>query len=430
MNEINRICYVGGCGRLGLSLAAWSAHRGFDVVVSDVNAEAVAMVNSGKCPISEPSVQQFVSRIRRATTNTIDVTSEAHLIFIIVPTPSLPSGEFSIQQVHSACQEVGAGLKKNPGHPTVVIVSTVNPGNTRNDLIPALELFSGKKAVADFTIAYSPEFIRQGSIIKDFANPDQILVGTGFANDDITPLIRYYQRVVVNDPEYNVISYESAEIAKLGLNAALATKVAVANQLMWLCQHTPNADAEFVLGSVGSDSRIGQKFFKPGLWVGGPCLPRDNIALHQAIKKAYGIPVAIALSIGDSMQEEKWALAELAYGHGERIGVLGLTYKAGVDIVEDSPGYQLAEYLHADRRGSVMGYDPVVTRVDAPFPIARSMGMVIDFADVLVITTPWDLFRGMLDLDLRDKTVIDCWGLFDEERYNFKYIRLGRGKHA
>lgn len=400
------ICYVGGAGRLGSALAAWSAECGHKVTIADTNARAVHDIRNGKFESSEPDVAQMLSRNSaniEATTDIARAVSTSEVIYIIVPTPSNDDGSFSISYILDTFGMMKGGLADNPD-PLLVIVSTVNPGDTA-----ALSSAMSNHLDREIQIVYSPEFVAQGSIIKDFANPDVLLIG---ANDDRAAALalKAYEGVV-NPGATHVMSTVSAEIAKIGLNAALVTKTAVAAQLMWLCHNIPGADARDVLGSVGADKRIGSKFFAPGLRPGGPCLPRDNHALAAACKAADS-PHSIASAMKTFRTELESDLYGLVFDKSEgNILVVGLTYKPGVPMMGESAGMALYEDLRKSR--PVRGYDETV-------PADGPLDDDIAWADTVVIAT-----RRPPEMDLAGKIVIDCWGKY--EGNCDKHIILGVG---
>lgn len=429
-----KVAYVGGCGRLGICLATWSAHKGHDTIIVDVNARAVREVNEGMWPISEyeDGAAMMCDAVEAGTLRAYheewEQLRDREVIFVIVPTPSLDDGSFSIKAVLEACKRIGAhGLVGNEWiYPIVVIVSTVNPGDTDGPIREMLERESGKKAGEDFGLCYSPEFIRQGSIIEDFSHPELVLIGSEDGED--ANALWFYYRTLVDTRMFYVMSTVSAEIAKIGLNAALSTKVAVANQLMWLCQYVPGANVYDVLAAIGEDDRIGAKFFKPGPHVSGPCLPRDNRALSAAIHKRSGTCSEISDAVTASIRHDVVSLAALVAHYDGVIGMLGLTYKSGVDITEESAGVRLARELNHTFRREVFAHDPSFPAVTGLTQV-RNLGKMIERCRVLVITTPWEQYSKLDEYDLRGKIVVDCWGVCPmAESKCEKYILLGRGE--
>lgn len=433
------VCYVGGCGRLGLSLAVWTAHKGHNVICADINEEAVDMVNRRECPISEAGVAEMLRELPLivATTDITSAVLASDIIVVIVPTPSCEDGSFSIKHVLAACKNIGKAI--GPRHliayekPLVIISSTVMPGDTEGLICQTLEDASGQLAGSDFGLVYSPEFIRQGRTMHDFANPDLVLIG-GYDQRSSGMATLFFHSVVENHPPFYFMSPTSAEIAKIGLNSAVVAKMSMANQIAWLCHKTPGADARDVLGAIGADSRIGSKYFNAGPWEGGPCFPRDNRALERASASA-GVSGEISAATMVFRDQQFAQLQDLIYNlgnlpeqpaiFGPTVCVLGLAYKEGVDITEESPGQELYDWLVFHSKDyyayNVVAYDPAVREHK------HDLTEVVENSDVLVVMTRWPEFRELEDMDLEGKIVIDMWGYLDNSKLNCTYVRFGRG---
>ena len=417
---MDKICYIGGAGRLGLSSAVWSAEKGILTYAADINVEAIDKINSGISPIAEPLVEDLINKNLGttffATTNLEEGIQDSDLIFILVPTPSLPDGSFSIEYVLDACKVIGKVLD---GYAVIVVVSTVMPMHTAIHVKMQLEESSGKTCGKDFGLCYTPEFIRQGSIVHDFANPDYIIIGEfdGWAGSLVED---YYKITLSNNAPIKHMSLTSAEIAKIGLNSAVVTKLGIANQLAWLCQYYPNADARDVLSAIGTDSRIGSKYFGVGTWPAGPCFPRDNRALISA-GEYVGLDLPITRATDDFALDQVYDLFMLITNNASPnpIGILGITYKPGVDIIEESQGLLLAKRLEKLNL-EIKLCDPGVE--------SSSLEDVLYSCKTLVLMTPWEEFKALENMDLEGKLIIDCWDFLDEEKLNCTYIRLGRGK--
>ena len=426
---MDTICYIGGVGRLGLPLAAWSASRGFRVFCIDVNEEAIEVVRNGESPNKEPLVeslvQQQIGKNLFATTE-YGAILESELSFVIVPTPSKEDGSFSIEHVLDVCGKIGAALRQRDGYHVVVIVSTVMPGDTGGYIRDALEEASGKKAGVDFGLAYSPEFVRQGSVVNDFANPDQVLIG---ALDEKSGSVvgQYYDRIVEGTPPIRQMSLVSAEIAKIGLSAAVVTKMAMANNLAWMCHGFPGADAQDVLVAVGGDSRIGSKYFKAGTWPGGPRLPRDILAFIAAVGKGPGHRMMKEIGFFSARQAAILAqnVIQLA-GEDGVVGICGLTYKPDIDIIEESQGLLLARLIRS-QVSTVLICDPVLEQRG---DMVYSLDETVEKSDLLVLMTCHPEFKQLEEMDLEGKTILDMWGFIDEGKVNCEYIRFGRERDA
>src|SRR5437879_12888018 len=209
-------------GKLGACIAACFAHKGFSVVGADVSAKTVDMVNQHQPPVFEPQLVELMAgsgdRLR-ATQDVAEAVAASDVTFIVVPTPSTPEGGFSIDYVVEAARAIGRGLKAKKGYHLVVLTSTVLPGSTEYGMVPVLDRESGKRCDVDFGVCYSPEFIALGQVIKDFLNPEFLLIGE-FDERSGEQLAAIYKAVCDNDPAVARMSLVNAELTKISVNAA------------------------------------------------------------------------------------------------------------------------------------------------------------------------------------------------------------------
>jgi UDPglucose 6-dehydrogenase len=321
-------------------------------------------------------------------------------------------------------------MRNSPKYRIVILVSTVNPGDCRNKIIPWLEDASYGECGTDFGFVYSPEFIRQGTIVHDYQNPDLVLIGSPRSDTDLeTAVSAYYRSVTDNFPPIHLMSLESAEIAKVGLNTMLSNKIMMAGELAWLCQKTPHADARDVLKMIGADHRIGHDLMRPGTWTGGPCLPRDARALHTAMlqRDVLGrMPEAIDETRDAAISDLRSLLYEILYVHygeinsSDLVALLGLAYKPGLDITEASPGWEMMHLL----KGDCIAHDFVCKPGD--------LDQIVEDCVVLLLMTPdvkyYTYFATECEVDLSGKTVVDMWGFFEDLDWRgARYIRFGKG---
>ncbi len=275
---MNEKISVIGLGKLGASMAAAFASRGFDVIGVDVNQQSIDRVRSGRAPVQETGLDEMIAANKdriRATLSHEDAVLNSDISFVIVPTPSDENGSFSLQYAKWAFAEISKAIRKKTSYHNVVLTSTVLPGSTRQALVPILEKESGKKAGTDFGVCYSPEFIALGSIINDFLNPDFTLIGEiddrcGSQLEDL------YSRVVGNGAPSARMSLENAELAKISINTFVTTKITFANMLAEICEKIPGGDVDVVSNALGLDKRIGRKYLTGSIGYGGPCFPRQR----------------------------------------------------------------------------------------------------------------------------------------------------------
>jgi UDPglucose 6-dehydrogenase len=431
---------VVGLGKLGASMAAAIASRGFDVIGVDVTRRAVELVNAGRAPVQETGLEELVAANRdrlRATLSHEEAILESDLTFVIVPTPSDEQGAFSLQYAAWAFQQIGHALEKKSGYHTVVLTSTVLPGSTRHGLLPILEAASGKRCGADFGLCYSPEFIALGSVIHDFLNPDFTLIGE-YDERAGRQLEACYAAIMANHPPCKRMSLENAELAKISINAFITTKITFANMLADLCERLPGGDVDVVSDALGMDSRIGRKYLTGALGYGGPCFPRDNVALGY-IARALGSRAALAETtdqMNRSLAEQTVERLRPLIHQGATVAVLGLAYKPDSHVVEESQGIYLANAL--SRAGArIVAYDPLA----GPAATAELHGQVVVLdspqeclgqADVVLITTPDPAFACLSAADFAARgapvTVIDFWRLLKAklaDAPSIRYVGVG-----
>jgi UDPglucose 6-dehydrogenase len=428
-----------GLGKLGTSMVAAIASRGGAVIGVDVNADTVAAVAAGRAPVQETDLDATLAAHRariRATLDVAEAVRDSAITFVIVPTPSDARGAFSFESAARAFESIGRALREKEAYHLVVLTSTVLPGTTRQALLPILERASGKRAGPDFGLCYSPEFIALGSVIRDFLNPDFTLIGEIDARaGDL--LEACYAQVMVNHPPARRMSLENAELAKISVNSYVTMKITFANMLASLCEAIPGADVDVVTQALGSDRRIGSRYLTGGLGYGGPCFPRDNVAL-AFLARALGTP-ALGPEATDAanVQIPARVLARLAplVPRGGTIGLLGLAYKPASHVVEAAQGVALAETCVA-RGLRVVAFDPLVAALPGHdgVQMAGSAAEVAEVADVVVIATPDPAFVALdwAGLLARRPTlaIVDAWRLLRDRipsDASARYHVLGRG---
>lgn len=284
---------VFGLGKLGATMLSCFAHKGWNVIGVDVIEENVKIINDGHSPVSEPHVDDLINIHKDKIQATMDaeyavLNSDAS--FIIVPTPSQSDGLFSTKYVEAVCKDIAEALKEKDNHHIIVITSTVLMGDTER-IGKMIEEISGKKMIEDFGLAYNPEFIALGKIVKDFLNPDMVLIGE---SDEWTGKFveSIHERLTNNKPSIHRMNFYNAELSKISLNAFCTVKITFANTIAEICEKLPDGDSEKVLQAIGSDTRIGNKYFKGGLGFAGPCLkPNSLIQTDRGLKEIQNIVI-------------------------------------------------------------------------------------------------------------------------------------------
>jgi len=432
---------VVGLGKLGASMAAAIASRGFNVIGVDVNRRAVELVNAGHAPVQETNLEETIAANRErlyATLSHREAILNSDVTFVIVPTPSDERGAFLLQYAAWAFREIGRALAEKDGYHLVVLTSTVLPGSTRYGLLPILERESGKVCGRDFGLCYSPEFIALGSVIHDFLNPDFVLIGE-FDERCGSQLEECYAAIMENNPPCVRMSIENAELTKIAVNTFVTTKITFANMLADLCERIPGGDVDIVTKALGLDRRIGPAYLKGALGYGGPCFPRDNVALGF-IARALGSRAELAETtdqVNRALPAKIMERLRPFIRKGATVAVLGLAYKPYSHVIEESQGVALAWALF--KAGArVVAYDPLAGEMArnefrGQILVLDSIADCLAQAEVVLITTPDHVFRTLKATDFGNQrsvvTVVDFWRILDKElagKPNIRYIPIGR----
>jgi len=428
-----------GLGKLGACIAACFAHKGFSVIGADVSAKTVELINQQKPPVTEPQLTEMMAGLEgrlRATDDVAEAVIASDLTLIVVPTPSTAEGGFSIDYVVEAARSIGRGLKAKQGYHLVVLTSTVLPGSTEYGMIPVLERESGKRCDVDFGVCYSPEFIALGQVIKDFLNPEFLLIGE---HDERAgeQLAAAYLAVCDNTPKIARMNIVNAELTKISVNAYVTMRISFANMVASLSEQLPGGDVDTVTGALGLDTRIGSRYLKGAVAYGGPCFPRDNQALAY-LARQLGPSGALAEAVHAYNATSNERLAERVLEvvpKGGSVAVLGLSYKPDSNVIEEAPGFLLARNL-AESGAKVTVHDPMAMEsvkkvLGDRVQYAKTVEEAIDANDVVVITNP-DRAYAAIDLASvpRSTIVIDAWRLLRKQaeagRFT-NYVGLGLG---
>lgn len=410
-----------GLGKLGGSMAAGLASRGLNVIGVDVNRHAVDAVNAGRAPVQETGLGEMIAANReriRATMSTEEAVLGTDISFVIVPTPSDERGAFTLQYATFAFKALGQALKKKAGYHVIVLTSTVLPGATRHGLLPILEKESGKKCGPDFGLCYNPEFIALGSVIRDFLNPDFYLLGQFDARSGDL-LEEVHHRVSQNNAPVKRMSLENAELAKIAVNSYVTMKISFANMLADFCEHLPGGDVDVVSDALGMDKRIGRKYLTGGFGFGGPCFPRDNVALNF-MGKNLGVDSRL-LAVNDDYNRglSKRYVEKLQpyLPKGATVAVLGLAYKPLSHVIDESPGIYLCRAL-SEAGYRVIGHDNLAAAnaevaLKLTALVTDSLDEALKDSDVVLVTTTDKSYTSLTAEGLlrgrASVTVIDFW---------------------
>jgi GDP-mannose 6-dehydrogenase len=364
-----------GLGYVGCVTAACLAEVGHEVWGVDINPAKVAMLNAGKSPIVEGSVEEMIAGARRqgalqATGDPSDAVRHTQLSLVCVGTPSNSNGSLDLSSVAAVSQQIGAALRRKRAYHCVVFRSTVLPGTVRNVLIPILSTSSGKRVHHDFDVCFNPEFLREGSSIADFYHPPFTVIGqeTVRGGDVVAALYREI------DAPLERTTYEVAEMVKYACNSFHALKVVFANEIGVLCK-TLGIDSHRVMELFARDKKlnISAAYLKPGFAFGGSCLPKDLRALvYKAKQMDVATPVLASVLESNRVHIQR-AIDHILRTKCKNIGVLGLSFKPGTDDLRESPIVTLIETL--------IGKGCQVRIYDADVLLARIFGANKEFIE-------------------------------------------------
>lgn len=432
---------VFGLGKLGVPLLATFLSKGFKVIGVDRDIKKISSLKKLKSPVYEKDVQKLLNKYGKnleVTPSGKKTIQKSDITFVIVATPSLKDGSFSNKYILDVCRVIGKALKEKKSYHLISITSTIMPGSMDKVIKPCLEKYSKKIAGKDFGLCYNPEFIALGTVIEDFLSPDFVLIGE-LDKKSGNILSKFYKKVCKNNPPIQRMNFISAEITKLALNSFITTKISFANSLARICEKVKDTNVDVITGAIGCDERIGKKYLSGAISYGGPCFPRDNLALVTLCKKVK-VPFNISNATHNFNKAQiKW-LANLVRSKikgNKNVSVLGITYKVGSDVIEESPGLLLANELLRNKL-SLFIYDPIGLK-NAKQVLGNKVKYVsnavkcIKKSNVIVITLPDKKYKSIPPSKWGSKhtknVVIDCWRILRnmKNKKNIEYIPLGIG---
>jgi len=426
-----------GMGYVGTVSAGCLAHEGHEIIGIDPLRTKVDLINAGRAPIVEADIGEIIAeavkaRRLRATSDQNKAIRDSELSFVCVGTPSQANGSLDLTYIRRVCEQIGEAIKVKSDRHTVVIRSTVLPGTMRHLIIPVLEEHSGKKAGAGFGVCNNPEFLREGSAVKDFYDPPKTIIGEldGVSGNMLAGLYAKLDAPMIRT------DIETAEMAKYVDNSWHALKIGFANEVGSLCKAL-RVDAHDVMEIFCQDKKlnISSAYLLPGFAFGGSCLPKDLRALAYTAKMHdLELPILKSILPSNEIQINRGLQLIMQKGH-KRVGVLGFSFKAGTDDLRESPiievierllgkGYDLRIYDRNVNIASLVGAnrDFILNRIPH---ISRLMvdhvDAILDHAETIVIGNKDPEFRNVPD-QLRDgQSIVDFVRIGDRRSGNGKY---------
>ncbi len=412
-----------GLGYVGCVSAGCLARLGHDVVGLDVNPSKVEALNRGLSPIVERGLSELIAAMRQAgrltaSTEHALAVAESDASVICVGTPSTESGSLDLSYVRRIAASIAESLRQSDRFHVIVLRSTVLPGTMEEEFIPALARGSGREPGRDFGVAYNPEFLREGSALSDFENPPYTIIAA--TDDKSTQVVRDLYAGI--DSPVVTTPFRAAEMLKYVNNSFHALKVAFANEMGNICKSV-GIDSHEVMDLMCRDTKlnISPVYLKPGFAFGGSCLPKDLRALTAFASRMHVWTPLLSSVLESNAQQVATALKLIDKTRKKKIGVLGLTFKAGTDDIRESPIVKVVEALvgrgmqvkvHDENidigrmvganREYLESYIPYLADILKP-----TMREVVEDSEVVVVATGSPAHREVVDYLRPDQIVID-----------------------
>lgn len=433
---------VVGTGYVGLVSGSCFAEMGVTVTCVDVDRNKISRIESGNIPIYEPGLDELVERNVRDgrlffSTDLQAAMKDAEIIFIAVGTPQDEDGSADMKYVMQVAREIGGYLDH---YVLVVTKSTVPVGSSQKVRAQIEEALAERGADVCFDVASNPEFLKEGSAVKDFMSPDRVVVGVDSerARQLMTTL---YRPFLLNNFRVIFTDIPSAEMIKYAANSMLATRISFMNDIANLCELV-GADVNMVRKGIGADTRIGSKFLYPGCGYGGSCFPKDIKALiHTAEQKGYEMSVLKAVDyVNDRQKEVLFRKLVRYYGtdlSGKRVAIWGLSFKPETDDMREATSLVTINLL-LEAGCDVVVYDPVAMdecrrRIGDSVEYSNDKYEAVTDADALLVITEWRQFRlpnwKLVYNAMRVPLVIDGRNIYDPDELGsagIKYYCIGR----
>ncbi len=433
-----------GSGYVGLVTGVCLAHIGHHVISVDNNPEKIKKLKKGEIPIYEPGLQELmkecVKKKRLSFTGSIkDATAKSTVIFLAVPTPSKPNGDADLTYIENVAREIARSMDS---YKLIVEKSTV-PAETGNKIRRTIQLNlpqkfkKGHKILLDFDVASNPEFLKEGSAVSDFMNPDRVVLGV--ESKKAEGLLREIYKPLKT--KILVTNTASAEMIKHASNSFLATKISFINAVAQVCDRV-GADVLMVSEGMGLDKRIGRQFLDAGIGYGGSCFPKDVDAFIRLSEKSgydFSLLKSVRL-INDEqrrlfvrfIEEKLWNIKD------KTIGVWGIAFKPNTDDIRNSAAIEIIRMLQAEG-AKIKAYDPKAgenARKDLKgVKICEDAYEAAEDCDCLILLTEWAEFRDInfrqVQVAMRQPVIFDGRNFLDPkvlEESGFEYFGIGRGK--
>jgi len=429
------ICVV-GTGYVGLVTGTCFANLGNDVICLDIDQYKINMLKKGKLPIYEPGLKELFDRnIKEGrlsfTTNSKDAIQKSEIICLAVGTPANEFHEADLTAVRAVAKDIGKFIND---YKVVINKSTVPVGTA--DMVKKIIKENQKKKIS-FDVVSNPEFLREGAAVKDFQNPQRVIIGTDSKKAE-EKMAALYQGVTRVDSPIMVTDIKTAELIKYASNAMLATRISFMNQLSHLCEKA-GADIKEVAKGMGLDNRIGSRFLQAGVGYGGSCFPKDVLALTATLKE-YKCDSELFEAVHEINERQKTVvidkLEKVLKLKGAKIAIWGIAFKPKTDDIREAPSLKIITRLKKEG-AKIHAFDPIamdnakkelkgVNFFKTPYDTIKN-------CDALIIVTEWDEFRNLdkqaIKSLMKKPIIIDGRNIYNPKEMKnlgFTYFGIGR----
>ena len=439
---------VVGTGYVGLVTGVCFAEKGHHVICVDTDADKVARLRAGECPIYEVGLPEMLPRNIETgrltfTTDLAEAAEHSDVFFIAVGTYARPDGSADLSQVMAVARQLGETIQR----PAIIVDKSTVPVGTGEEVEATVaEALRARGADIDFTVVSNPEFLKEGAAVPDFMDPDRVIIGTADEPARAT-MGELYAPFCKREGQILYMGRRDAEMAKYAANAMLATKISFINEIATLCERL-DVDVENVRIGIGTDPRIGFKFINPGCGYGGSCFPKDVQALIHTAQSA-GFDPRVLNAVEARNAEQKRRIGEHVrerFGEdlsGLRFGLWGLAFKPGTDDMREAPAQVIAEDL-IQRGATVQAHDPeAMATVRREWPaewldsgkltLLDRKSAAAENVDALILVTEWPQFREpdwqALKKHMKQPIIFDGRNQYDPVKLRelgFEYRGIGR----
>jgi UDPglucose 6-dehydrogenase len=433
-----------GLGFVGLTTAAFFANRRIKVYGVDADIQRIEAIKETRIPFFEPKLDRFVkkallSQMLIVNNDLYDGVKNSKFIFICVGTPMGQDGKVDLTSITKVSKDIGTAIKNVKKYQVICVKSTVPPRTTENTILTQIEKISGKRAYKDFGIGFIPEFLSEGSAVKDMTKPHKIVIGTNDTKS-LLSIDNFLMKIYGMGIHSIKTSIISAELIKYANNAFLATKISFINTIANICNNLPGTDVDVVAKALGLDPRIGNQFLVAGPGYGGSCLPKDLSGFIKSCKETGYEP--ILLRAIDAVNKDQITIIidilnkGLGTLNGKAISILGTAFKKGTDDIRESVSINLIRKLK--NLANINVHDPKALEntkqiFGRSIRYSYSIKDAVTDCDCIIIMTEWDEYKEITQKQILENNknrivlVVDTRRLLKIKKTNrIDYVALGK----